>query len=64
MPDLDDNLMNYNKGKQDYILARLLVVKQYIKLNRLDDALECIDDIYSDIETDYDSDLTQNRYIQ
>jgi len=53
----NSNLMSYNKGKQEYILARLIVVRKYIKNNQLQDALECIDDIYHDIETDYDSDL-------
>jgi len=53
----DNNLMNYNKGKQDYLLARLLVVRKYIRNNQLQDALDCIDDIYHDIETDYDSEL-------
>ena len=58
MSDIQNsNLMSYNKGKQEYILARLIVVRKYIKNNQLQDALECIDDIYHDIETDYDSDL-------
>ena len=56
------DLMNYNRGKQEYILARLIVVRKYIRNNQLQDALDCIDDIYHDIETDYDSDLNQNRY--
>lgn len=53
----NNDLMNYSKGKQDYILARLLVVRKYIRNNQLQDALDCIDDIYHDIETDYDSEL-------
>lgn len=57
MNSYNDNLMNYNKGKQDYILARLIVVKKYITDNSLSDALECLDDIIHDIETDYNSEL-------
>lgn len=57
MPGLDDNLMSYNKGKQDYILARLIVLRKYVKNNQLLDALDCIDDIYHDIDTDYDNDF-------
>ena len=53
----DNNLVDYNRGKQEYILARLIVVRKYIRNNQLQDALDCIDDIYHDIETDYDSDL-------
>lgn len=53
----NDNLMNYNKGKQDYILARLIILRKYIRNDQLLDALDCIDDIYHDIETDYDSEL-------
>ena len=51
------DLMNYNRGKQDYILARLIVLRKYIKNNQLLDALDCVDDIYHDIETDYDNDF-------
>lgn len=51
----DKDLMNYNRGKQEYILARLIVVRKYIRNNQLQDALDCIDDIYHDIETDYGS---------
>lgn len=58
------NLMDYNKGKRDYILARLIILRKYIRNNQLLDALECIDDIYNDIDTDYNSDLNQNRYNQ
>lgn len=58
------NLMDYNKGKRDYILARLIVLRKYIRNNQLSDALECLDDIYNDIDTDYNSDLNQNRYNQ
>ena len=61
MPNLDTNLMDYNKGKRDYILARLIVLRKYIRNNQLSDALECIDDIYNDIDTDYNSDLNQTR---
>lgn len=57
------DLVDYNRGKQDYLLARLIIVRKYIKNNQLLDALDCIDDIYHDIETDYGSDLNQNRYI-
>ena len=57
----DSDLMQYNKGKQDYILARLIVLRKYIRNNQLLDALECIDDIYHDIETDYDSDLIEDH---
>lgn len=53
----DKNLLNYNQGKQDYILARLLVTKQYIQKGELSNAIECIEDIYHDIETDYDNEL-------
>lgn len=55
------NLMDYNKGKRDYVLARLIVLRKYIRNNQLSDALECIDDIYNDIDTDYNSDLNQTR---
>lgn len=55
------NLMDYNKGKRDYILARLIILRKYIRNNQLLDALECIDDIYNDIDTDYNSDLNQTR---
>lgn len=58
------NLMDYNKGKRDYILARLIILRKYIRNNQLLDALECVDDIYNDIDTDYNSDLNQNRYNQ
>lgn len=58
------NLMDYNKGKRDYILARLIILRKYIRNNQLLDALECIDDIYNDVDTDYNSDLNQNRYNQ
>ena len=58
------NLMDYNKGKRDYILARLIILRKYIRNNQLLDALECLDDIYNDIDTDYNSDLNQNRYNQ
>lgn len=58
----DSDLMDYNKGKQDYILARLIILRKYIRNNQLLDALECVDDIYNDIDTDYNSDLNQNRY--
>lgn len=58
------NLMDYNKDKRDYVLARLIILRKYIKNNQLLDALECIDDIYNDIDTDYNSDLNQNRYNQ
>lgn len=58
------NLMDYNKGKRDYVLARLIVLRKYIRNNQLLDALECLDDIYNDIDTDYNSDLNQNRYNQ
>ena len=58
------NLMDYNKDKRDYILARLIVLRKYVRNDQLLDALECIDDIYNDIDTDYNSDLNQNRYNQ
>lgn len=63
---MSDNkdLMNYNRGKQEYILARLIILRKYIRNNQLLDALECVDDIYNDIDTDYNSDLNQNRYNQ
>lgn len=54
---IDDDLLDYDKGKRDYILARLLVVKKYVITNQLDDALDCIDNIYHDIETDYGNEL-------
>lgn len=57
----DSDLMDYNKGKQDYILARLTILRKYIRNNQLLDALECIDDIYHDIETDYSSDLNEDH---
>lgn len=56
MNSLDD-LMNYDKGKQDYILARLIVTKQYLENNQITDAIECLDTVIHDIETDYDSEL-------
>ena len=61
---MSDNkdLMNYSRGKHEYILARLIILRKYIRNNQLQAALDCIDDIYHDIETDYDSDLNQNRY--
>lgn len=60
----NSDLMDFDKGKRDYILARLIILRKYIKNNQLIDALYCIDTIYHDIATDYDSDLIQNRYNQ
>lgn len=57
MPELNSDLFDYDKGKQDYILARLIIAKQYIEKNRIADAIECIDTIIYDIDTDYDSKL-------
>lgn len=51
------DLADYNRGKQEYILARLIILRKYIKNNQLQDALDCLDDIYHDVDTDYDSDL-------
>ena len=53
-----DNLMDFSKDKRDYILARLLVVKKYIKENNSEEALACLDFVMHDIETNYDSTLT------
>ena len=57
MPELNSNLLDYNKGKQDYILARLIIAKQYIEKDQIADAIECIDTIIHDIDTDYDNRL-------
>lgn len=54
---MNSDLFNYDKGKQDYVLARLIIAKQYIEKNRIADAIECIDTIIYDIDTDYDSRL-------
>ena len=51
------DLADYNRGKQEYILARLIILRKYIRNNQLQDALDCLDDIYHDVDTDYDSDL-------
>lgn len=53
----NDNLINYNKGKQDYILARLIVLRKYVRSGYIDDACECIDDIIHDFDSEYDSSL-------
>ena len=45
-----DNLMNYSKAKQDYILARLIILRNFIQEDNKSEALHCIDDILNDIE--------------
>lgn len=46
-------LFNFNYGKENYLLARLLVTKQYLEQNNINDAIECLNDVISDIQTDY-----------
>lgn len=54
---MNSDLFDYDKGKQDYILARLIIAEKYIRENNLKEAIECIDTIIHDIDTDYDSKL-------
>lgn len=54
---LNSDLFNYNQGKQDYILARLIVTKKYLQNNQIEDAIGCLEDVIHDIETDYNSEL-------
>jgi len=46
-----DNLINYNKDKQDYILARLYLLRNFIKDGNKSKALDCIDNIIKDLTT-------------
>ena len=50
-----DNLMNYSKAKQDYILARLILLRNFIQEDNKPEALHCIDDILTDINSPLDS---------
>ena len=46
-----DNLMNYSKDKQDYILARLYILRRFIQDDNKSEALHCIEDILEDLKS-------------